>query len=88
VANRPRDERARGQGSIPGRRKDTFFFSIISRLALGSIRPFFTIGTRGVDSPAEERRGRESDHSPPSVLDYERRSYTLTPPIRVYAVVL
>jgi hypothetical protein len=51
-----------GRGSIPGKGKN-FFFSTVSRQALGPIQPNIQ-WVQGALSPGVKRPGHETDHSP------------------------
>jgi len=60
----------------------------IVRPALGPIQPTFQ-WVPGALTPRVKRPGRESNHSPPSSSGFKNVwSYTCTPTIRLYGVVL
>jgi hypothetical protein len=65
-----------------------FLFTTASRTALGPTQPPIQ-WVPGALSLGVKRPGREADHSPPSSAEVKNAwSYTSTPPIRLYGVVL
>jgi hypothetical protein len=65
-----------------------FFFTTVSRMALGPTQPPIQ-WVPGALSLGIKRPGREADHSPPSSAEVKNAwSYTSTPPLRLYGVVL
>jgi hypothetical protein len=65
-----------------------FLFTTVSRPALGPTQPPIQ-WVPGVLSLGVKRLGREADHSPPSSTEVKNAwSYTSTPQIRLYGVVL
>jgi hypothetical protein len=65
-----------------------FLFTIVSRPALGPTQPPIQ-WVPGALSLGVKQSGREGDHSPPSSAEVKNAwSYTSTPPIRFYGVVL
>jgi hypothetical protein len=65
-----------------------FFFTTVSRTALGPAQPPIQ-WVPGALSLEVKRLGREADHSPPNSTEVKNAwSYTSTPPIRLHGVVL
>jgi hypothetical protein len=65
-----------------------FLFTTVSRTALGPTQPPVQC-VPGAVSLGIKRPGREVDHSPPSIVEVKNAwSYTSTPTIRLYGVVL
>jgi hypothetical protein len=69
-------------------RAEIFFFTTVSRTALGPTQPPIQ-WVQGALSLGVKRPGREADHSPPSSAGVNNTwSYTSTPPIHPRGVVL